>query len=79
MWEHEWDHVEDDRSGGYMMAYGACCACGRMFGFNPVRVPSYMGDPICRTCIDRINEKRKELGNPLWPVPADAYEPTQEY
>ena len=58
---------------GYALVFGNCFGCGRSFGFNPVRVPSYQGKPICKECIEAVNKKRAELGNPLWPVPEDAY------
>ena len=62
---------------GYMMGYGACFSCKGLFSFNPSTVPSYRGEPICRGCITRVNDKRKAAGAPLWPVAADAYEPEE--
>lgn len=59
---------------GYMHGYGSCCACTRLFAFNIHKVPSYNGKPICRTCIEAVNQNRKEAGRPLWPVPEDAYD-----
>ena len=63
---------------GYAMAMGPCFGCKQIFSFNPVKVPSYQGEPICESCIKRVNEKRKATGLPLWPVPSDAYEPCEE-
>lgn len=62
---------------GYMYCMGPCFSCKKLFSFNPHRVPSYNGEPICRECIERVNTKRKEMGSPLWPVPRDAYEPEE--
>ena len=58
-----------------VFALGPCCCCHSVFSFNPDLVPSFKGDPICRDCIELINRKRAELGNPLWPIPPGAYDP----
>lgn len=67
---------------GYMIATGPCICCKRIFGFNPHTVPSTAEitgtrEPICEHCITIINVRRREHGLPEWPVPADAYEPTE--
>lgn len=70
---------------GYMLAMGPCFGCGRVFSFNPHRVPSIKHPddraerrPICRTCIERINPLRKKNGlAEIVPLP-DAYEATEE-
>ena len=40
--------------------------CGVPFTFNPQRVPSYDAGrgkrPICRSCMERIHEKRRAWG-----------------
>lgn len=64
---------------GFAMLHAPCFCCGRVFASNPRRVPSYLNQPICRTCIDRVNDARRARGNPLWEVPADAYEPLPEH
>jgi len=66
----------------YALAYGNCYSCKRLFGFNPVRVPSIringVREPICRHCIERANPKRVENGlQPIVPAP-DAYEAVDE-
>jgi hypothetical protein len=68
---------------GYMMAYSACIGCGKLFGYNPHSVPSSSAvtgerEPICRTCVERINPLRiaRHLP-PIVPAP-DAYEPAEE-
>jgi hypothetical protein len=67
---------------GYAIAMSPCIGCGRLFGYNPLRVPSltWKGtrEPICQDCVTRINPRR--IANGLPPiVPADdAYEPVAE-
>jgi hypothetical protein len=56
----------------------ACFGCGRLFVFNPVRVPNVRGEPICAGCIARANPMRKANGlEPIIPA-SDAYEPCNE-
>jgi hypothetical protein len=67
---------------GYAICFGPCLSCGNMFGYNPVRVPSltWKGnkEPICKSCIDRINPRRIANGlDPIVPHP-EAYEPCNE-
>jgi hypothetical protein len=69
---------------GYALAHGACFGCGRIFGFNPLRVPSITSpktgtrEPICQWCVDRANILRKTNGlAPIVPLP-DAYDPIDE-
>jgi len=68
---------------GYAICWGPCFGCKRLFGFNPLRVPSIVvhGErvPICRACVERANSLRKHMGEPLFPEPhPDAYEPIPE-
>lgn len=67
---------------GWTIIYGRCFACGGYFGFNAEHVPSYRGpetgdvrEPICRSCIERVNARRREEGREPWPVHSQAYEP----
>jgi hypothetical protein len=67
---------------GYAIAFGACCGCNQMFGFNPMRVPSVTingsREPICQNCVDRVNPQRIANGlAPIIPFP-DAYAPCDE-
>jgi hypothetical protein len=67
---------------GYAMCTGACIGCGKVFSFNPVRVPSIRikgsREPICQACVDRVNPTRIANGlEPIVPLP-DAYEPCDE-
>ena len=69
---------------GYMFAMGPCIGCGRIFSFNPHKVPSIRipadGDrqPICRDCVARANPMRAKNGLPPIPVLPDAYEAAEE-
>jgi len=68
---------------GYMAGLGPCFCCHRLFTFNVERVPSYQSgpfgpkEPICRSCIDEVNARRRAAGKPEWPVFPDAYEPQE--
>lgn len=68
---------------GYAYMMGPCFACGKVFSFNPVKVPSLRDDsgnrqPICANCISRANARRKNLGMAPFPIHLEAYEPCQE-
>lgn len=68
------------------IAFGRCFACGRIFGFNPLSVPSIPVDengepdehgtrePICQPCITVVNAHREAHGLPVWTVAPDAYD-----
>jgi hypothetical protein len=68
---------------GYMLVIGPCIGCGRIFSFNPLKVPSSSAvtgerEPICQTCVARINPRRINAGlQPIVPLPG-AYEPGAE-
>lgn len=67
---------------GYAMATSNCFGCGRVFSYNPVRVPSVRvrgsREPICQDCVNRANPERIKNGlEPIVPAP-DAYEPVNE-
>lgn len=61
----------------YASLYAPCFVCKRPFFSNPQRVPSYDNQPICRACIERVNEARRARGLPEWPVYPDSYEPIE--
>lgn len=67
---------------GYYFCAGACYGCGRLFSFNPVRVPSITVEgtrqPICIVCVERANPLRKKNGLPLIEPLPDAYEACEE-
>lgn len=67
----------------YAFVIGKCYGCGRMFTFNPIRVPSVRDErgvrqPICRACIEYVNQERKKIGKEPFTIPPDAYEPVRE-
>jgi hypothetical protein len=66
----------------YATCYSSCFGCGRVFGFNPVRVPSISIEgerkPICQACVDLANPRRIANGlPPIVPAP-DAYDACDE-
>jgi len=67
---------------GYVTCMGRCAVCGGLMSFNPVRVPSITikgnREPVCQSCMARINALRKEKGLEEFPVLPDAYEACDE-
>lgn len=66
----------------YAFATSRCFGCKRIFTYNPVRVPSIpingSREPICATCVERVNPLRIANGlEPIVPLP-DAYEACHE-
>lgn len=64
------------------MAFGHCIACGRTFGFNPLRVPSSTAltgerEPVCEACMGKINALRRSRGLEPFAIAPDAYEPVE--
>lgn len=64
----------------WALVHSHCFACGTLFGYNPMRVPSYTPpggtrEPICRACIGLANKKRRAAGNEPHVIDAEAYEP----
>lgn len=57
-----------------IIALGPCVICGTLFSFNPDRVPSYQGMPICRTCVEAANVERVALGQTPIVIFPDSYE-----
>jgi hypothetical protein len=67
---------------GFIYCLGHCVGCNRLFSFNPDLVPSLTVDgirePICQSCVVRVNPKRIANGlDPIIPLPG-AYEPSGE-
>lgn len=67
---------------GYALCHSACFGCGRIFAYNPLRVPSMrvngVREPICAACVKRVNPLRIQNHlEPIVPAP-DAYEPIDE-
>ena len=68
---------------GYAYVIGNCIVCGRLFTFHPHHVPSSSAvtgkrEPVCRACMDRLNEIRKDRGLEPFPILPDAYEACPE-
>jgi hypothetical protein len=65
------------------MATSPCIGCGKVFSYNPMKVPSCSAvtgtrEPICEGCVARINPMREKNGlPPIVPLPG-AYEPCEE-
>lgn len=68
---------------GYAFATSPCLGCGRVFSYNPARVPSCSAvtgqrAPICEACVESVNPSRVKNGlEPIVPHP-DAYAPCEE-
>jgi hypothetical protein len=67
---------------GWVTVTSACAGCGRLFHYNPHRVPSLRvngaREPICAACVERVNPARVAKGlAPIVPLPG-AYEPIDE-
>ena len=67
---------------GWVTAMSACFGCGKVFAYNPNRVPSIRHEgvkqPVCLECINLANPRRIENGlSPLVPHP-EAYQPLDE-
>ena len=68
---------------GYVTAMSPCIGCGRVFSYNPMRVPSSSvvtgkREPICESCFDRINLRRGTQGLEPFARHPDAYEACEE-
>ena len=68
---------------GYAQVIGECGCCGRIFSFNPLRVPSnrFGGQdrqPVCSDCVMKINEIRRQNGLMPFSVAEDAYDTIDE-
>lgn len=68
---------------GFVTCMSPCIVCHQVFSYNPHRVPSTSvvtgtREPVCRDCMNRINERRKEKGLAPFPILSDAYEPLDE-
>ena len=67
---------------GYYFAFGECYGCKQMFSFNPDLVPSIringVKEPICQSCVERVNPQRIANGlEPIRPM-AGAYGAAEE-
>ena len=68
---------------GYAVVLSPCFGCGNTFSYNPHKVPSIrdsddVRQPICRTCVERVNPQRIAIGLPLIVPQPGAYEAIDE-
>lgn len=67
---------------GWVTAMSACFGCGRVFAYNPNRVPSIRHEgvkqPVCLECVNRANEQRAKNGLALITPHPEAYSPLDE-
>jgi hypothetical protein len=68
---------------GYAVAMSPCIVCKEPFCYNPHKVPSTSAitgtrEPVCRFCMEMINEKRVKNGMPPFQIQPDAYDPIPE-
>jgi len=69
---------------GYAFVMSECFGCGRVFSYNPIRVPSIRNpetgtkEPVCKRCVEAVNPIRINNGLPPITFAADAYEAVNE-
>lgn len=67
---------------GFVLVFGHCCNCSQFMKFNPIHVPSVRvngkREPVCKKCVEELNEKRKLVGAEPWPIHPEAYEAADE-
>jgi hypothetical protein len=67
---------------GYAMMWSPCVRCGRIFGFNPHKVPSIrvngQREPVCEGCYHVLAAIQKDRGMEVLPLSPDAYEAIEE-
>jgi predicted CXXCH cytochrome family protein len=61
-------------------AMGDCVVCHRTFTFNPHKVPSTRivtgtREPVCMSCMTKINNRRRQMGKEPFKIMPGAYEP----
>lgn len=61
---------------------GFCALCGIVFRFNPRKVPTIRigegREPLCRSCVERINQERVKHNLDPYPISEDAYWPLND-
>jgi hypothetical protein len=68
---------------GYVFMVAGCYVCGKLFSFNPMKVPSMrdksgVRQAVCRKCVESANEMRREKGLEPFSIADGAYEPCDE-
>ena len=59
---------------GYVLVFGACGSCRKMFSYNPHWVPSYKNIPFCRDCVEAATPARIKNGLAPIYIHPEAYE-----
>lgn len=62
-------------SGEAMFVMAQCGACQRLMTFNPYRVPSIKGQPICHACVEVWQKAHPDKP---FVIPEGAYEPVSD-
>lgn len=65
---------------GVFIAISPCQFCGRVFAYDPDKVPSFEERPICESCIEEINEgvrSGKVQGPEFVPQPGAYHHPVE--
>ena len=62
---------------------GKCYACGHLFFFNPVHLPSFAKasgarELICLQCLTSVNKARADVGMHVKYIHPNAYDPCDE-
>ena len=57
-----------------MIGSGPCRVCGHIFIFDPDRVPSFRGEPVCRDCMMAVNQRRQDKGLEPFRILSGAYD-----
>ena len=55
------------------LANHPCIYCLKMFSFRADLVPRINGEPICKNCMDKINEKARKRNSLEHYIPPEAY------
>jgi hypothetical protein len=68
---------------GFVTAMSPCITCGKVFSYNPHKVPSSSAitgkrEPVCQGCMNLINAKRQGMGLDPFPILPGAYDPMPE-
>jgi hypothetical protein len=68
---------------GYVFATSPCICCRRVFSYTPHKGPSttaFTGsrEPVCRSCMGVLNDRRQQQGLEPFEIQPDAYDPLPE-
>jgi hypothetical protein len=68
---------------GYALVISPCFGCNRTFSYHPSYVPAIrikgIKQPVCQSCMDAANAKRKEMGMEPHPIHRRAYDVAEEH